>query len=113
MGESALRMGGVPPTNSVLIVDPLVSDAATVDQLLPVAVTFMVARPSPVAVTAQVAWPHARVAVPATTVNKTVTPAARVWSAPRAVTVNGVGTPMGTVFMGAVTRVNVSLEPES
>ena len=34
-------------------------------------------------------------------------------SEPRAVTVKGIGTPMGTVFMGAVSRVSASPVPES
>jgi len=46
----------------------LVSETVTIDQVPSTAVTFMEARPSPVAVTEQVALPQARVAVPLVTV---------------------------------------------
>ena len=52
-GVSAVRTGGVPPMNSALRLEPLASEAVTVDQVLAVAVTLMVARPSPVVLTAQ------------------------------------------------------------
>ena len=44
------------------------SEAVTMDQVPSTAVTFMVARPSPVAVTEQVGSPQASVAVPLVTV---------------------------------------------
>jgi hypothetical protein len=46
----------------------LVSEAVTMDQVAELAVTAMVARPSPVVVTRQVGCPQARVAVPLVTV---------------------------------------------
>src|ERR1035438_3124498 len=53
IGVSEVSVGGVPPTNSVCRLEPLRSAAVTVDQVAPIAVTFIVARPSPVAGTWQ------------------------------------------------------------
>ena len=77
------------------------------------AVTFMVAMPSPVEETEHVADPQARVALPLATVKETVTPPAGARVGERAVTVNGMGTPMGTVPAGALFRVSESPLPES
>src|SRR5271165_1449040 len=41
-------VGGVPPTNCASRLEPLVSEAVTMDHVLSTAVTFMLARPSPV-----------------------------------------------------------------
>jgi hypothetical protein len=68
----------------------------------------MVALPSPVVVAAQLTCPHPSIAVPAVTVYVTVTPPAAVISAPSARTVNAIGTPTGTVLVGAVTSVSAS-----
>ena len=68
MDVSEASVGGVPPQNSTSRMEPLVSEAVTIDQALLTAVTFMVAPPSPVVVTVQVFWPQPRVAVPLTTV---------------------------------------------
>jgi hypothetical protein len=67
-GVSEARTGGVPPANCACRLEPLVSEAVTMDQVPSMAVTFMVARPSPVAVTEQVGRPQASVAVPLVTV---------------------------------------------
>ena len=67
-GVSEARTGGVPPANWAWRLEPLVSEAVTMDQVELMAVTFMVAWPSPVAVTEQTGRPQARVAVPLVTV---------------------------------------------
>ncbi len=67
-GVSAESTGGVPPANCACRLEPLVSEAVTMDHVPSFAVTFMVARPSPVAVTEQTGRPQASVAVPAVTV---------------------------------------------
>jgi hypothetical protein len=115
IGESEVSTGGVPPINSAPRLEPLVSETVTVDHVLSRAVTFIVARPSPVAVTVHVGRPQPRVAVPLATVKITETPPAALRFGPRAMTVNGSGTPMGIVPMGslALIRVSASPEPES
>ena len=67
-GVREARTGGVPPANCACRLEPLVSAAVTMDNVPSAAVTFMVARPSPVEVTAQTGFPQASVAVPAVTV---------------------------------------------
>ena len=67
-GVSEARVGGVPPANCACRLEPLVSEAVTMDQVPSTAVTFMVARPSPVAVTEQTGSPQPSVAVPLVTV---------------------------------------------
>ena len=74
---------------------------------------LMDAMPSPVATVAHNAAPQERVAFPLTTAKVTVTPGAGARSGPRAVTVNGMGTPIGTVLAGAVLRVSESPVAES
>src|SRR5580658_3302266 len=66
-GVSEARMGGVPPANCAWRLAPLVSEAVTMDQVPSTAVTFIVARPSPVALIAQRVSPQESVAVPAVT----------------------------------------------
>src|ERR1017187_6900081 len=66
--ERAESVGGVPPMNSVRRLDPLVREAVTLDQKASVAVTSMVAWPSPVDVTVHLGCPQARVAFPLNTV---------------------------------------------
>ena len=87
--------------------------AVTLESWEPVGVIRMEARPSPVAVTPQTWAPQPRAAEPPVTSYVTVTPPAGERSGPRAVTVNGVGTPMGTWPEGAARRVRASPEPES
>ena len=67
-GVSEERAGGVPPANCAWRLEPLVSEAVTMDQAELVAVTLMVARPSPVATTEQTGSPQASVADPPVTV---------------------------------------------
>src|SRR5580658_7797251 len=67
-GLSEVSIGGVPPANCACRVAPLVSETVTIDQVPSAAVTFIVARPSPVAVTEQTGLPHASLAVPLVTV---------------------------------------------
>jgi hypothetical protein len=77
------------------------------------AVTLIVALPSPVVVIEQTTRPQPRVALPLITSKVTVTLPAGVRFGPRAVTVKGIGTPIGTVLAGAVFKVRESPVPES
>ena len=52
--ERGKRRAAVPPPNCACRLEPLVSEAVTMDQVPSLAMTFMVARPSPVAVTEQI-----------------------------------------------------------
>src|SRR3569833_2078630 len=77
------------------------------------AVIPMVANPSPVEGTEQMVDTQARVALPLATVNVMVTPTAGASEGARAVTVNGIVSPIGIVPEGAVLRVSESPSPES
>lgn len=61
---SERSVGGVPPVKCASSLEPLESDAVTTDESLLVATTFMLARPSPVAITWQTGRPQASLAVP-------------------------------------------------
>ena len=66
-GVSAVSTGAVPPEKCACKLEPLSSEAVTTDKLPSTAVTFMVAWPSPVAVTEQAGWPQLSAAVPLAT----------------------------------------------
>src|ERR1019366_7716164 len=68
VGVSAVSTGGVPPLKCACTLTPLLNEATTTEMAVSTAVTFMVATPSPVAVTVQVGSPQARAAVPLITV---------------------------------------------
>src|SRR5215472_8520319 len=61
------RTGGVPPLKCACRLDPLVNEAVTTDALASVAVTFILAVPSPEAATWQVRSPQLRDALPVAT----------------------------------------------
>jgi len=89
-----------------------VSAAVTMDHVELVAVTFMVARPSPVATTERRAARTPACRAAGHGVDHGNAPAG-VRSEPSAVTEKGSGSPMGTVFDGAVLIVSASPVPES
>src|SRR5580704_19398183 len=66
-GVMALMAGGVPPVNSVAIFDPLVSEAVTRASEFEVALTRIVAVPSPAVVKLHVVCPQPRAALPPVT----------------------------------------------
>ena len=68
MGVRAVRTGGVPPLKCASRLEPLVSEAVTTDAVPSIAVTVMVALPSPVAMTGQEFFPQPRAAFPLETV---------------------------------------------
>src|SRR5215469_940801 len=67
-GLRAESTAGAPPVKWAWRLAPLVRLAVTTERVVSTAVTFMVAEPSPVAMTEQVVLPQARAAVPLVTV---------------------------------------------
>src|ERR1700733_8217717 len=101
MDVRAERVGATPPLKWACRLAPLVREAVTIEAAAEGAVMFIVATPSPVAAMEQDAAPQERVAFPLTPVKVTVTPPAGTRSGERAVTVKGMGTPIGMVLDGA------------
>jgi hypothetical protein len=112
-GVRAARVGGIPPLKWASRDEPLEREAMTTDEPAAGAVMSVLAMPSPVAVTEQVIAPHPSVAFPLETAKVTVIPPAGASEEESAVTVKGMGTPMGIVPEGALFRVSESPVPAS